>query len=422
MNVLWLVNVKIPLVYTISGEKNKTNVGGWLDQISKRFTNNSENQLCVVYPTANKNGETGQKINVKYFGIYFDQHKMNAGKLSDESVNQFVSILLEQNPDVIHIHGTEFQHSYFMTEAAKRCGMIERVVISIQGMVGYYAKHFDLGIPQKIKRRRTIREIVLNRDIETAKREYVQRGVFEKLAIENVKYVIGRTNWDLACVKLINPQIEYYFCNETLRSDFYSEEWSYEKCEKHSVFVSQASYPIKGAHLLIEAVSLVKKRFPDVKIRIAGPSLLGGNWIKGNSYSLYIQELIKRNDLNDNIIFLGSQNAQQMKENMLNANVFVSPSTIENSPNSLGEAMILAVPCVSSDVGGVMNLMCHNKEGYIYPVDETYMLAYYLIDLFENKEKAIEMGKMAKSHAMITHDLDTNYSRLVGIYGEIIGG
>lgn len=40
MNVLWLVNVKIPLVYTISGEKNKTNVGGWLDQISKRFTNN----------------------------------------------------------------------------------------------------------------------------------------------------------------------------------------------------------------------------------------------------------------------------------------------------------------------------------------------------------------------------------------------
>ena len=67
-----------------------------------------------------------------------------------------------------------------------------------------------------------------------------------------------------------------------------------------------------------------------------------------------------------------------MKERFLKSNVFVSPSTIENSPNSLGEAMLLGIPCISSDVGGVKNLLKHEEEGYVYQTDAPYMLAYYV--------------------------------------------
>ena len=108
-----------------------------------------------------------------------------------------------------------------------------------------------------------------------------------------------------------------------------------------------------------------------------------------------------------------------MKSMYMKANVFVSASSIENSPNSLGEAMLLGVPCVSSRVGGVHNLMEHGKEGYVYPADEIYMLAYYICDLFGDYKKACEFGKRARHHAMKTHDPILNRERLADIYSII---
>lgn len=421
MKILWLVNVKLPIIYRASGEENETNVGGWLDQISERLL--EENSLLIIYPTQNKHGESGKKDKLSYYSIYFESHKMNAGKLNEaDCIEVFEKIIKEEKPDVIHVHGTEFQYSYFMTEAAKRVDMIDRLVISIQGMVGFYAEHYEFGIPYVVRYAKTIKEIVLNRSLHAGKIEFVRRGMYEAQAIRNAKYISGRTNWDKGCVSLINPKATYLKCNETLRTAFYTGEWTYEKCEPHSIFVSQATYPVKGFHLLLKALAIVKRDYPDMKVRVAGADITKGNIINGSAYTAYIKRLIKKYDLKENIEFLGSQNVEQMKQNMLRTNVFVSPSTIENSPNSLGEGMILGVPCISSDVGGVTNLMLHNEEGYVYPLDETYMLAYYIMDIFANSEKATTMGQKARKHAKKTHDADMNFSQLVEIYRLIKGG
>ena len=420
MKILWLVNVKLPIIYRVSNEKNKTNVGGWLDQISEKLL--EVNSLTIIYPTQKKEGENGKKDNLSYYGIYFEPHKMNAGKLkAADTIKKFEEIIKKEKPDIIHVHGTEFQHSYFMTEAAKKTDMIDNLVISIQGMVGVYAEHYEFAVPLVVRYARTIREIVLNRSLHTGKMEFVRRGKYETLAICNTKYVSGRTNWDKGCVSLINPKATFVKCNETLRSEFYEGEWTYQKCDPHSLFVSQATYPVKGFHLLLIALKIVKRKYPDIKVRVAGNDVTKGNAFNGSAYTIYIKRLIKKYNLEGNIEFLGPQNSEQMKQNMLCTNVFVSPSTIENSPNSLGEGMILGVPCISSDVGGVTNLMLHNEEGYIYPLDETYMLAYYIMDIFEKPEKAIEMGQKARKHAKKTHDADANFNQLIEIYKMIKG-
>lgn len=95
-------------------------------------------------------------------------------------------------------------------------------------------------------------------------------------------------------------------------------------------------------------------------------------------------------------------------------------SSIENSPNSLGEAMLLGVPVVTSDVGGVKNMINHGVEGYVYPADEPYMLAHYVMEIFTSESKTIEMSQEARKHAMNTHDPDKNYMTLMNIYGAII--
>ena len=396
MKILWQINVKLPIIYKISGQENRTVVAGWLDQISEKVILN--NELVVCYPTSMPSGEKGSNGNLSYYGIYYDDKKMRSGRLRmDDYLDKLVSILSIEKPDVIHIHGTEFQYAYFMTVAAEKAGLKSRVVVSIQGLVKYYSDHYLFGLPKWVIFGKTVKEFLLGEGVFNGYKSYLRRGETEEKAIKNTNYIIGRTNWDRGCANIINSEATYLFGNETLRSNFYNGCWQYEKCIPHSIFVSQASYPIKGFHLLVHALNIIKQRYPDVKVRVAGANLSDDNWIKGSCYALYIQKLIRKYNLKENIVFIGPQQAENMKQELLKTNVFVSPSTIENSPNSLGEGMILGVPCISSDVGGVTNLLIHNEEGYVYPLDEYYMLAYYIMDIFENSEKATSMGMKART-------------------------
>jgi len=99
----------------------------------------------------------------------------------------------------------------------------------------------------------------------------------------------------------------------------------------------------------------------------------------------------------------------------------VLPSTIENSPNALGEAMLLGVPCVASDVGGVITMMNHGTEGYVYPSTAPYMLAHYIKKIFAQAEQAAALGNEARSHARRIHDPEKNLRDLLAIYHEISG-
>ena len=83
--------------------------------------------------------------------------------------------------------------------------------------------------------------------------------------------------------------------------------------------------------------------------------------------------------------------------------------------------MLLGVPCVSSDVGGVTTMMTHHKEGYVYQSTAPYMLAYYIRQVFAMEDKAASMGQQARSHAAKTHDPENNLRDLLDIYREIAG-
>ena len=175
---------------------------------------------------------------------------------------------------------------------------------------------------------------------------------------------------------------------------------------------------------MIEALSIIKKRFKEVKLYIAGGNIIEKNnrfiqMIKTPSYPRYIKSLIEKYDLYGNVVFTGNLNEEEMRDKFLNSHVFVSPSTIENSPNSVGEAMLLGVPCVSSDVGGVLDLLKHKSEGFVYQSTAAYMLAHYVLTLFEDNKLCIEFSKKSKEHAALTHNKEINSKTLTDIYVDI---
>ena len=67
---------------------------------------------------------------------------------------------------------------------------------------------------------------------------------------------------------LINSNLKYYVCNESLRDSFYDGAWKVENCRLHQIFISQASYPLKGFHKLLEAVNYIKADYPDLLIKL----------------------------------------------------------------------------------------------------------------------------------------------------------
>ena len=258
--------------------------------------------------------------------------------------------------------------------------------------------------------------------MQKQQRKFAKRGKLEKKALTGVKHIIGRTRWDRACAAQAAPDAQYHLCNEILRSDFYRNAgtWTPETCEKHSIFVSQSSYPIKGFHLVLQAMPHILAQYPDAKLYTTGNSSFEQPFYARSGYRKLLISTIKKLGLEDKVVFLGNLDEESMCSRFLKSNVFVSASSIENSPNSVGEAMLLGVPTVASFVGGTMDMLKDKEEGFLYQPDAPYMLAEYVCRIFADDALAYTMGQNASAHARVTHDARHNTQTLLSIYQSIV--
>lgn len=414
MKLLWLCNMMPGVVK--AAVTGKSGGGGlWVDHMLQDLMQ-LDMEIRILCPGSGQSGKVNTMCSYATFV------RCAAYAYPGELETVFRKELQNFQPDVIHIWGTEYGHTLAMANAAEAENCLDRTVASIQGLCSIYAGHYAEGVPEKIQKRYTLRDLLRRDNIRQQQKKFALRGQMEVKALQKLRHVIGRTQWDKACTRQINPGAKYHFCNETLRSCFYEDGWRYESCIRHRIFASSLAYPVKGFHYLLEAMGQIVKQYPDATIAVPGRSFLPENArarLRQNSYEAYLEKLAKQYGLEGKIEFLGSLSAEAMKAEYCKANVFVMPSTIENSPNSLGEAMLLGVPCVAADVGGVADLMDHRQEGYVYQPSAAYMLANYVTQVFDMEEQAALLGSAACQHARRTHDPEKNLRDLLNIYEKL---
>jgi len=413
--ILWLVNIPLPEVSMLMNEPTVP-FGGWLVNTAKELADDDGIKLFIAFPQKKIKGYkalSGEKI--EYFA--FARIRKNKAHL----VKSLDMILDKTTPLLVHIHGTEYLHTLAIVDLCRKKAI--KTVISIQGLLSITAQHFYASLPTKAIFGFTLRNL-LNRDsVYLEKKSFEKIGISETNALKKIEHVIGRTTWDRTNLLQINPKINYYFCNEMLRESFYKHKWGLESCERNTIFLSQGRDSYKGLHNAIESLPLILRRFPNAKVYMAGVDITKVDTLEALLFRTYYGKYIRRRiwelRLQDHVFFTGVLAEPEMCERYLRSHVFLCPSSIENSPNSLGEAMILGVPCVASYVGGIPDLLEHQKEGLLYQADAPYMLAHYICELFSNDNMALEFSRSARKRALVTHSKNRNLQQLLQIYGEL---
>lgn len=401
--------------------------GGWIDSIVSLVSRSGMYTVCYVFPSTRVSKLYSDSVDGVSFYIIpapktlglinaIDPTKTTK-KLSD-AISELLAIV---KPDLLHVFGSEFAHA---AEIILQYAKPNRTILHVQGISRFLGNHYCDGIPWYVKHMVVPSTIVTGTLSKQKKRFISKRTRNESVAMNGAAHITGRTDWDHACVGIISPRSKYHYIGESLRDAFYSGTWHYSDCEQCSIYISQVSSTFKGFHYFLPALLLLVKRYPKCKVYVAGREHISGNGLgaamRRSSYACYLRRLIKKYRLENNITFLGPLDAEEVKEHLLKVNVFVSSSIIENSPNSLGEAMLLGVPCVASDVGGTASMLVHEQEGYLYQCNAPYMLAYYVSRIFEMKDRVEYLCSAAKKHAESTHDRMLIISSILKLYAEVL--
>lgn len=408
MKVLWITNQLFPAVSNYLCETTAV-IGGWTYSAANELSKYPDIELAVASLYM---GNEYKELTIeggKYYLIPCYGNKMKYHK----SLEVHSKMVKESfKPDVVHIYGTEYPITLAYINA---CGN-KNLVVSMQGVPSLYSRYFLSGIH--------IPDIIKHPILLLEKISFDRNNSMEKCALAKIQYFEGRSNWDHTVAWTYNPHCKYFHCNRTLREPFYHSQWDINKIKRHSIFLSQAQYSIKGLHQVIKALPLIIREYPDTMVYIAGTSPYQKDGLKGFIKSLgyggYVKGLVRKYKVANHLKFLGLMNENQMIEQYLQANVFVCPSSIENVPNSVAEAQILGTPCVVSYVGGDSTLIDETHNGLLYRFEEYEMLARYVCDIFSNDNLAIEFSENGRSTALLRHNKELNMQALISMYSEII--
>ncbi|WP_418668138.1 glycosyltransferase family 4 protein [Allofournierella sp.] len=336
--------------------------------------------------------------------------------------------LAEDQPDLVLLFGTESEHALWVLQSFDPA----RILVYIQGLAGPCGAHMADGLPPRFLRRQPLKEALAARTGGATVRQLAARltarGEREKQVLALARHVLGRTGWDKAYCEQHAPAARYYPLGEILRQPFYAGGWRRQGCIPHRIFVSQGNLPLKGLHRAIEALPALLPDFPDAALFVAGwpppdkgPLLRPAmRWLA--EYPGYLAALAEKLGVADRIHYTGVLGADAMREEFLKSETYLLCSSIENSPNSLGEAMLLGMPCAASAVGGVPSLLESGAEGVLFNPSAPGALAAALAGLWADPARADALAAAARTRALADHDGPAIAAQLLAICRQALAG
>ena len=385
---------------------------GWMSSLQGLLEEEPGVDLGLAFPTGEKL-PSGEKYGRTVYFPLCRPGRSSAGKLAyyyggyrkslfeDNISNLLLPVIETFKPDLIHIFGTESDIPMVMMQTEVPC------LIHLQGLLGEcYRAFFPPDISEKTFRREfvNVRENVLRNGIFFSYREMEVRAKREEEYMRHCRFFMGRTGWDKSYVQSRNPGAAYFHVDEVLRQPFYAaRKWA--PGLGHLSIVSTISDVLyKGFGLILQTASILKDMVDDFTWTVVGvnPSDPTVKFFERH-YGISHTEV--------NVECAGVLPAERIISLLQDASVFVHPSFIDNSPNSLCEAQYLGVPAIATDVGGIPTLMASQPWNLVPPGDPKALASRIMRVSPEDNQMA---------DALVRHDKAKIIDELLSAYEFII--
>lgn len=413
MKLLWIVNNIMPKLAEKTGLKASAS-GSWLIDISNQLSQKEDIKLAIA-AIGGRQFSKYEIDNVTYYllpgtgkNMLFYTKKYE--KLWREVNNEF-------QPDIVHLYGTEYTHGLSFLRANPHV----RAIVSVQGIISRIKDVMFDGLPRRFDLKyATLKECIKMKGLYPRYCLYKKNSKYEREILNRVKYASVVNSWDYAVAKNINPDLEFFPLEYNLRNTFYdAKKWDVEQVNRMQIFAAPGGDPIKGLHILLKAIAIVKRSYNNIKLVVPGINASRGEIVVDGGYKKYLRKLIKKLDIKDNVEFVGCLKEEQMVQSMQRSHMVVIPSAIEGTSLVLREAMYLGVPCIASFRGGMADFIADKEDGFLYDFPEYSYLALRIQTLLENDTLAKQFSQKGVIKAENAHNRERNVENNIQMYKKI---
>lgn len=170
--------------------------------------------------------------------------------------------------------------------------------------------------------------------------------------------------------------------------------------------------PAKGQHVLIAAIEQLRREGLPVRLRLVGD---------GPDRESLEQDVASR-ELGGFVIFEGAQNHDRVLDLYQRADIFALASFAEGIPVVLMEAMALTIPCVTTRITGIPELIRDGIDGLLVPPSDDEALAMALRRLIASGPLRRGLGEAGRARVHDRYNLDQNVAALASIYSRRLAG
>lgn len=395
MKILWFTGNG-----AIYANTNKYNGGGWVGALANEIIKNYPNiELGMAIPWTHKFHE--KRNNVSFYGIpHIKYGIIGYQKKLNKQVTVLRQIVEDFKPEIIHVFGSE--HTGGMVATITDIP----VVIHLQGIMNYLIEGW---LPYNL----SWEKFMFWNPRQWAQRKAIIRNCkTEKIILNSCHYFMGRTDMDYRMSKFLSPQSHYFYCSEMLRPQIYytNKIWHSHPNREKKRIISIITSPIyKGGDIILRTAQILQQ-YTNINFEwnVYGLNSMR-NW----------ERLTGIHCKNVNINIQGIINAESLIEKITDSDVFVHPSYIENSPNTVCEAQILGIPVIATNAGGTSSLIEHNKNGILVPTNDIFATADYIIKIITNIDLAENLGKAGRECALKRHEPQQIINDVISTYKKI---
>lgn len=396
------------------------NGGGWISSLQQVFTNCEEHQLALAF-LCPFHLEKEEQNHTLYYPI-FSAPKTALAKIKEyyggykkldkqQYVKDILRVIEDFQPDIIHLFGIENPLATILGNTSIP------IVVHVQGLLAPIDNAF---FPNDFNKSSflfpfSMNEWLLRNGYVYAKNNMHVRGLRERELFKKVDYVMGRTAWDYQVSQLLAPKSQYFHVNEVLRESFYKNAGKWEWANQEFTIISTISNTVyKGLDVILKTAQLLKRETNiSFKWQIVG--------IKEQDKIIrFFERKLKIDSRHVNIEYRGVLSKQELCDTLLTCHLYVHPSYIDNSPNSICEAQMLGVPVIGTFVGGIPSLIKHEETGLLVPANAPYELTYQINKCHDNKEFCIRLGQNGCKVAQTRHNKKDILNSLISTYRMII--